>query len=326
MKVVDDMRTKIIAICIILALLPSVTFIDGVSAEPYEIVLLDSGGEPIDEDDSLVQKVVEFVTWTDKDGTKYMLPEDTEISLPEDHYLRINSTIDEFFKIKVTALGLEKNPQGRDKTVLEETGVKVTLQTVVNEVMKTYTVELTANDDFQGYFMDGTAAAELSPNKSYLIKIYTDEEFAEAGEYTTEVPKASTDVSLRFEPEPVAGYVVTFMNDDQVWDTKVVPEGETVAQMPADPTKEDYSFDGWFDENDQRFTSQTVVNSNMTVHSKWTEITPPEPPGPDPPIPPDPPVPPERHEIIEEEIINDDGSISEIETKIDEWSDGSKNI
>ena len=69
-------------------------------------------------------------------------------------------------------------------------------------------------------------------------------------------------------------YTVTFINDGQVYHT-VFSQGDTIAQ-PAEPSKEGYSFGGWYKEDtlvtQWDFTADTVT-ANTTLYAKWEKET-----------------------------------------------------
>lgn len=72
-------------------------------------------------------------------------------------------------------------------------------------------------------------------------------------------------------------YVVTFMDGSKVFDeqaidrTTVVEVGGNHVVMPSGPTKEGYTFDGWF--SDQKYTTQfdpkKPIEGDTTVYAKW---------------------------------------------------------
>ena len=71
---------------------------------------------------------------------------------------------------------------------------------------------------------------------------------------------------------------VTFYEDNDkqvVWDTVTVGDGGMVgADMPSNPTKTNYIFEGWYNEDNpsQAFTSSTTVQfSDIDVIAKWKE-------------------------------------------------------
>ena len=68
----------------------------------------------------------------------------------------------------------------------------------------------------------------------------------------------------------VKSFGVTFDYSDGVTETKreAVAYGETVG-VPADPTWTGYSFQGWYDENGQRYDFTTPVTGDITLTAKW---------------------------------------------------------
>lgn len=81
---------------------------------------------------------------------------------------------------------------------------------------------------------------------------------------------------------------VTF-DVDGIQTTVQVELGEKLgAKLPADPTKEGFTFAGWVDQNGNAVTADTVVNGNLTVTAKWTENEKPVDPTPTPDKPVDP--------------------------------------
>lgn len=75
--------------------------------------------------------------------------------------------------------------------------------------------------------------------------------------------------------------------------TYEVEKGETLGdRLPADPTKDGYTFKGWKDQNGKKVNKDTVVNGDMTVTSVWKQNPAPKPtPDPDPKPNPNPPAP-----------------------------------
>jgi len=75
--------------------------------------------------------------------------------------------------------------------------------------------------------------------------------------------------------------IVTFnldggnINQNTANQTRVVPNGRTISNtsgvsMPANPTRQGYTFGGWELTNGNEFSATTVVNSNVTVTAIWT--------------------------------------------------------
>ena len=69
--------------------------------------------------------------------------------------------------------------------------------------------------------------------------------------------------------DPPTAYVVTFyITDDDSFQCYVGP-GEALGEdMPQDPVREGYEFQGWY-VGGTLFTAQTIVNSNTDVFARW---------------------------------------------------------
>ena len=65
----------------------------------------------------------------------------------------------------------------------------------------------------------------------------------------------------------VTKYTVTFMDEETTVDSQRVRRGSTVSE-PTAPTKEGYTFVGWFD-GDTQFDFTTPIRSSLTLKAKW---------------------------------------------------------
>ena len=72
-------------------------------------------------------------------------------------------------------------------------------------------------------------------------------------------------------------YKIEFVVDGEIYAT-VKTYGEETIEMPEDPTKEGYIFDGWYCDQDvweELFTADSLINTplsaNMSVYAKWEE-------------------------------------------------------
>ena len=65
-------------------------------------------------------------------------------------------------------------------------------------------------------------------------------------------------------------YTVDFSNDGTVVETQTVAKGATLTE-PTAPTKDGYTFDGWYN-GDAKWDFTAPVEANMTLVAKWTEI------------------------------------------------------
>ena len=70
-------------------------------------------------------------------------------------------------------------------------------------------------------------------------------------------------------------FELNFVVDSETYDT-VSTNGKEIVKMPSDPTKDGYTFDGWYwdkDEWSKPFTAnsllETPLSSNMSVYAKW---------------------------------------------------------
>jgi len=115
----------------------------------------------------------------------------------------------------------------------------------------------------------------------------------------------------------VAGYKVTFIDEDKAYATVQVEENKsingdewTTESMPADPSKSGFTFEGWFTQKNgkgSKFTGSTTVSGNISVYSSYIPKTPAPTPSPTPtpeptPIPTPTPTPdPEPKPVPEPE-------------------------
>ena len=313
------MKTKLIVISLLIILASSTLLIEGSDAEPYSVDIVDSTETPIG-DTPLVNKLIVFTTWTEDGVTKYMLPEETILSSVTNYYLKITSAVGQF---KVTASTLDEDEHQTISGALQATGVKVTLSHIVDNETITYTANLDSDNTFSSLFKLGTEDAVFEPNELYLIKVYTENSYSNQGEYTITTPTETTDLSIRFDATPVAGCVVRFIDNETVISTKLIEKDQPLGELPVPPARESYTFDGWYDNDGKNYTASTIITANVDLYSRWSEEPEPEPPGPDPPGP----EPPDHTTVITEEtIINDDGSVTEIETITTKYKSGADDV
>ena len=93
--------------------------------------------------------------------------------------------------------------------------------------------------------------------------------------YTTEVTTATiVNTNVTYIAKWAENVVVTFDADGGTasFSTKEVEPGTAVGELPT-VTKENYIFDGWYDENDTTYTTQitaeTIVTADVTYKAKW---------------------------------------------------------
>ena len=72
--------------------------------------------------------------------------------------------------------------------------------------------------------------------------------------------------------KPVNKYTVTFYTDGgSNISSQTIEEGKTVTK-PSEPTKEGYTFKGWY-LNDSLYNFDSKVTSNITLKAKWSQKT-----------------------------------------------------
>ena len=71
---------------------------------------------------------------------------------------------------------------------------------------------------------------------------------------------------------PVTTYTVTFKDGDSTLSTQTVNDGEK-ATKPADPTKDGYTFDGWYADStfNAAFDFNMAITADTTVYAKFTK-------------------------------------------------------
>ena len=110
-----------------------------------------------------------------------------------------------------------------------------------------------------------TVKIEVVESESYAISEI-------AGVTKTEYLDVSDNASFTVEGAAVTKHIVTFKNEDAVVKSFEVEDGKAIgAEMPADPTKEGYTFDGWYD-GETKITAETTVTGNITATAKFTAI------------------------------------------------------
>lgn len=164
----------------------------------------------------------------------------------------------------------------------------VTLYAQYKENTITYTVKYDANG--------GTGApsnqtktkgtdlvlSDIKPTKEGYIfvnwntkKDGTGTSYNAGSKYTTE---ASVTLYAQYEKElneEETKYTITFYTNDGTTEksTKVVNKGDKVVK-PEDPTREGYTFDGWYDkkENGKEYDFTKEVTSDISLYAYWSKI------------------------------------------------------
>lgn len=82
----------------------------------------------------------------------------------------------------------------------------------------------------------------------------------------------TTETSLDLYAVWADAYTVTFDNDGATATVMTPRNGAIGSRIPADPSREGYTFDGWFN-GETKLTAETVISGDSTYTAKWTAIT-----------------------------------------------------
>lgn len=84
--------------------------------------------------------------------------------------------------------------------------------------------------------------------------------------------RITTETSLDLYAVWADAYTVTFDNDGATATVMTPRNGAIGSRIPADPSREGYTFDGWFN-GETKLTAETVISGDSTYTAKWTAIT-----------------------------------------------------
>ena len=224
------------------------------SADDFSIEILKEDGSKLDPDTPMITKLLVFTTYTDVHGTRYYLDKETVLT-EENYYLRINSQSG-LFRVYASV------PSASITGSLHEAGMEIKLAEGTDQFMAV----LDTADQFSSVMKDGQTEAEFRPNVMYKITILTAHDI-EGSSPTEKTPK----FTLRFETTPINAYTVVFKDDSTIIETRMVEKNTALGELPDAPERPGYTFDGWFDENDNQVFDTTIVSRDMEVHSKWSQ-------------------------------------------------------
>ena len=84
--------------------------------------------------------------------------------------------------------------------------------------------------------------------------------------------RITTETSLDLYAVWADAYTVTFDSDGTTATVMTPRNGAIGSRIPADPSREGYTFDGWFN-GETKLTAETVISGDSTYTAKWTAIT-----------------------------------------------------
>ena len=82
-----------------------------------------------------------------------------------------------------------------------------------------------------------------------------------------------TEVEIPVVPPEDIFYTVTFDSRGGSAVKKQYVKEETTAARPADPEREGFVFDGWYNAEDDEFDFSTPITADITLYAKWVEDT-----------------------------------------------------
>lgn len=126
-------------------------------------------------------------------------------------------------------------------------------------------VELTATFAVNG---NSTVRAQEACKKTFKVTVKAQEPVV------TPLPedKPSGDTTPTDNNKPAVSYTVNFVTvGSTVASTETVTAGATAAK-PADPTRKNYTFSGWY-VNGKKYDFTTPVTSDITITAKWAKVT-----------------------------------------------------
>ena len=68
-------------------------------------------------------------------------------------------------------------------------------------------------------------------------------------------------------------WVVTFKDGNEILYTTEVADGGKLSQLPVAPSKNGYTFAGWYKDDGTKIKASDEVTGNITLHAKWTADT-----------------------------------------------------
>lgn len=96
---------------------------------------------------------------------------------------------------------------------------------------------------------------------------YKDSGCTNAWDFATDTVTEATTLYAKWT---LNNYTVTFINGNETYTTKSVEHGGKVSKPETDPTKTGYTFDGWYNGNDEWNFEANTVTETLTLTAKWT--------------------------------------------------------
>ena len=194
-----------------------------------------------------------FVKWVSSDVDV----EDNSFTMPASD-VTVTAVFEEDAPVVVPVEGVKLDKNELPLTV----GDSATLTATVEPAEATNkNVTWTSDNEEVATVIDGKVTAVAAGTANITVT-------TEDGEYT-----ATCVVTV--SEKPADSFTVTFMNGDEVYESKTVTSGETVAE-PTAPEMEGYIFTGWYTEDGAEYDFAAPVTTDLTLYAGWEEIPAPE--------------------------------------------------
>ncbi len=170
--------------------------------------------------------------------------------------------------------------------------LSITVDTAVISISISPTAPTVKKTKTQKFTADVTVEGDLSTEVVWSVDGATNSTISTSGVLTVGERETASTITVKATAKADSGktatvsvtvtaapkiYTLTFNSDGGTTISSIIgiEEGSTVT-LPKNPTKESHRFDGWYtaaNGGGTRFIGDvTVVNSNITLYAKWTEI------------------------------------------------------
>ena len=120
-------------------------------------------------------------------------------------------------------------------------------------------------DDQKINYGENALKPNTDPSKiGYTFKYWSLKENGEEYEFSTKITK---DIAL-YAVYEINKYTVTYINEGVEYHKETAEYGSVITSI-QDPTKEGYTFIGWYNENNEKINHPITVTENITLHSKY---------------------------------------------------------
>lgn len=142
-----------------------------------------------------------------------------------------------------------------------------TCLTIIESEWKPGSLQLTYNPNYSDAIIrvEGTIALDVGDNMVHLTASYVNGYFEET-EYT---------VTIIRRPQGENAHTVTFKDGETILSNVTVNSGEKVARPTPDPSKDGYSFGGWYADPDFEtpFDFDQEITESIRIYAKFTLLT-----------------------------------------------------